>query len=629
MSMRRIWSLFLVLVLLITGGSLVYAAVLPAVSQAPAAPGASTYYVANGGNDSGPGTDVAPWARCPGMPGWTGTHVLQPGDVVYFDSGGTWSAGSGEAAVIPVVGGVTYDGSSWGSGTRATLRATGALWRSVVFIEHDDPTEETVVRGFHIDVNDQTTTGVGVNWPGASGSLTGATKRIEDCVIHDVHSRSGDGTYEYGIVVSAGWSEGQFHVSNVEVLDCEVYNISRGAINIYAPNDHPASTISNVLVRGNDVYATGTDPSYAGSAMAAKNHIIDVVFEYNHIHDPIRGPGFGVSTHTAGFTGPEGLVFRYNIIDNSPHTGIYVQSPGDKSMAIYGNLIMNSAYGGMVLSGSLDDLLSARIYNNTFYHNGIEPWTYEVCFYENDATISTLEFSNNIVVPSSAVANTRCLLDGEGNITAHTHNLFYRAAAGNLVYDSGTWYTAANIASWEPAALAGDPLLVNPANLPTGFSGVFGTDLRPNTDGLSLSSDSPAKDAGATLGGSYAGSINSVARPGGPAWDIGAYELEPSLMLTGLPGDQMVHLSWRPTHPLSPTTTTWWIDYYTTTLTAPFTATDPLSTTRTHTLTGLSNYQLYTVTLHAMTGSSSYLSDTVRVMPTDLFVHLPLVLRSD
>jgi hypothetical protein len=38
-------------------------------------------------------------------------------------------------------------------------------------------------------------------------------------------------------------------------------------------------------------------------------------------------------------------------------------------------------------------------------------------------------------------------------------------------------------------------------------------------------------------------------------------------------------------------------------------------------------FDWYTVTLHAMLNGRSWLSDTVRVMPTDRFVYLPVMLR--
>jgi hypothetical protein len=103
----------------------------------------------------------------------------------------------------------------------------------------------------------------------------------------------------------------------------------------------------------------------------------------------------------------------------------------------------------------------------------------------------------------------------------------------------------------------------------------------------------------------------------------------PALALRGVPGDETIYLNWTVEDSTLPVTSTWHIDYYTTTLTAPFTATSPLSTARAYTLTGLTNYEWYTVTLSAMVDTTAVLSDTVSVMPTDLFVYLPIAMKED
>jgi hypothetical protein len=626
MRIQGMFRVLLVLLLLAVASQVTFAAVPHGENNIDSLPAAATYYVANApfGDDSHPGTESEPWEHCPGMPGWTGSATLEPGDTVYFDSGGTWETASG-SALLQVVGGVTYDGSTWGTGTRATLRATGYLHRSVVNLMEDDPVEPTVIRGFEVDVNGQETSGIAINWPQSAGSMSGAMKRIEDCVVHDVYSSSALGSYEYGIVISSGWG-GSRGVDNVEVLDCEVYNISRGGVNVYAANDFADSWISNVLVRGCDIYATGQDPNYAGSALAAKNHVIDVTLEYNTIHDPVRGIGIGISTHAAGFTGPENLIIRHNIIVNSAHAGIYVQGYGDKSMDIYGNLIAQNQYHGIKFASSLADSLTARVYNNTFYQNYEPEWDSEIRVEANSADISVLEIRNNIIYADS---DTRCLIDDEGNITNHSNNVYYRPGSDVLVIANGTSYTAGNVNTWEPTALTDDPSLVNSANLPTGFVGAFGVDMQPDSAGLNITADSPARDAGAALAAAYDSSINSATRPQGAGWDIGAYEFVPALDLYGTPGDGSIYLDWQVSVDPLPTST-WQISYYTDTVASTVVVTDSLTyTARAYTLTGLTNYQWYTVTLNAMVDSTPILTDTVRVMPTNFLVRLPLMMKED
>ena len=112
----------------------------------------------------------------------------------------------------------------------------------------------------------------------------------------------------------------------------------------------------------------------------------------------------------------------------------------------------------------------------------------------------------------------------------------------------------------------------------------------------------------------------------GAAPDMGAFEFTPSLSLRGQPADRAIYLSWTVNTTL-PTTATWQIIYDPPDGDQPPTVTGIISSTRVYTLTGLTNYAWYTVTLQAMLDSTPFLTDTVQVRPTDIFVYLPLVLK--
>ena len=138
------------------------------------------------------------------------------------------------------------------------------------------------------------------------------------------------------------------------------------------------------------------------------------------------------------------------------------------------------------------------------------------------------EFKNNIVYYNSGVP----LTDSEGKIASHSNNIFYRSN-GALVTSKSVSYNSSNIQSgYEATASGNDPLYKNTANLPNGFTGTYGVNLAPNNDGLSLQQGSPGIDKGISLGSDFAGSINSVIRPVGSGWDIGAYEYNPGGTLT-------------------------------------------------------------------------------------------------
>jgi hypothetical protein len=150
-------------------------------------------------------------------------------------------------------------------------------------------------------------------------------------------------------------------------------------------------------------------------------------------------------------------------------------------------------------------------------------------------------------------------------------------------------------------------------NVAPGFAGAASGDYR-------LAADSGLIDAGLIIPG-----INDEYE--GAAPDIGAFEFVPGLALYGRPGDGTIYLDWVVSGSV-PVTATWHVEYYSQTIASTVVATDSLaSTARSFTLVDLENYHLYTVTLDAVVDATSILSDSVRVMPTDISVHLPLVLR--
>lgn len=108
--------------------------------------------------------------------------------------------------------------------------------------------------------------------------------------------------------------------------------------------------------------------------------------------------------------------------------------------------------------------------------------------------------------------------------------------------------------------------------------------------------------------------------------DIGAVEFVPSLALNAAADDQAIRLTWSVNTGL-PGGATWRITYIGPTGDQPSPVTGIISPTCAYTLTGLTNYTFYTITLNAMVGSTPSLTDTVTAMPTDIWVYLPLVLR--
>ncbi|MEN8134283.1 MAG: right-handed parallel beta-helix repeat-containing protein [Thermodesulfobacteriota bacterium] len=480
---------------------------------------AATYYVDNAGSDSNAGTQQAPWRNCPGLSGWSGSATLRAGDVVYFNSSGTWTQ-AGSSALLSVKGGVTYDGSSWGGGQRATFRMLGnngsANRPGIIVFYDDNPTIETVVRGFDIDGNNKLISGITVNWPVSAGSMIGATKRIENCIIHDFGDPGGTSYGIYGLKVGATKDTS---VENVEIINTVVFNTPRSALSIYDAVTTGTHEIRNVLVRGCEVHNGGNSPSIRGNGIHLKDKITNAIVEYSTTYNN-DGRGIFVESDPSR-PGPNNIELRYNIVTNNATGGIGIAQPASMSVDIYGNLIFKnrntgSGGSGIYFESNLRESLDIKIYNNTLFENangGI--------LVSSAARFTTFEIKNNILYSLSS--KTPLVNNSPDRVTAHSNNILYRPDGGTLVTD-GNIYQSSNLSSWESTALASNPLLKSVSSLPNGFAGTYGVNITPNTDGLNITTASPAKDMGGSLGSVYNGSINSIVRPVGAKWDVGAYE---------------------------------------------------------------------------------------------------------
>ena len=155
---------------------------------------------------------------------------------------------------------------------------------------------------------------------------------------------------------------------------------------------------------------------------------------------------------------------------------------------------------------------------------------------------------------------------------------------------------------------------------------LFGVEPRfrnPGANGYHLRSDSPAIDRGVALA-DFNYDKELIFRPQLAAWDIGPYEAIPELELVGTAANKTIYLAWTMNVTL-PVTATWTIDY----VGPPGDQISPITeipeSARTYTLTGLTNYEWYTITL---TTDPPMLTDMVTVMPTDHLIYLPVVYKS-
>ena len=257
----------------------------------------ATYHVKAGGNDSLDGlSDETAWATISKV-----DRTAIRGDTVYFRSQDTWSASSG-GAVLKATAGVTYDGSTYGSGTRATLQATGEL-EAMVEIYVGDVT----FRGFNVDGNAQVTGGiyVGTHAPTSISNVT-----VDNCVVHDNGGPESTPTqYYYGIHIGSVMSS-PITVSNIAVTNTTIYNTGHEGIAVYPTWLYANNKVDGLLIRNCTIHDTahwgGID--WSDGIMVA-NEADDVTLEFNTIYDAPRG--LNVATSSVHTGSPHNLTVRY------------------------------------------------------------------------------------------------------------------------------------------------------------------------------------------------------------------------------------------------------------------------------------------------------------------------------
>lgn len=480
----------------------------------------ATYYVKTGGNDSLNGlSDANAWATIAKV-----QATVTSGDTVYFRSQDTWSSAS-----LPVLGataGVTYDGSTYGIGTRAKIRATGGSAGNVGVV--NIYVGNVTFKGFEVDGNQQWSGGIYIGMY-AVASISNIT--VDNCVVHDIGSATDD--WLYGIHI--GTINGNMTVSNVAVTNTTIYNTNHEGIAIYPSWLHAGNIVDTVLIRNCTIYNAGAHISIKGVGLSVVNNADNVTIEYCQLYNN-GNTGIQLRTSLEASVGAaNNLIVRYNIIHDNSIWGISVSNPQQLTMTgdFYGNLIYGNGKvwdGGTAaydieINGTEYSSTVLNFYNNTIYTTTNPNTTRYAMRVDSLTGRPVINFKNNIVYTGDYVA-----IWDMGGILTHSNNLIYRTSGANdtHVLSNGTSYKRAGVKTWEATAQNTDPTFTG-GTLPTGFSGTYGTNMVPNTSYFAITSGN-AIDKGATIGNPYNGCINGaglatpITRPQGAAYDIGAYE---------------------------------------------------------------------------------------------------------
>lgn len=393
----------------------------------------------------------------------------------------------------------------------------------------------------------------------------------------------------------AAWHSDMLIQGN-QIHDCGRRGIS---LNTYT-NYTPGFTVRNVVIDNNHFangyHTTGPDVS----SLSGLNHTFTNFTISNNVFDESARANGGIHDGCAAGS------CTSNVIYISAHDSHYTD------FTIHHNIIIDATSRAMLLV----DMADVNVYHNTVYGSHPDARPYGLILFDN---VPDVDMRNNIchgTLSDDNHGDGRCVLDqGSSAFTIRNYNLYFQEDDGQPITGSEH-----GVGGWDVHMHEWDSWRTDSgfeANSPEPERPLF---IDPQNGDFNLDANSPAIDAGVYIPG-----INDGYQ--GSAPDLGALEFIPSLTLQGTPTNQTINLTWA-INTTIPTTTTWHFNYYTTT-TNIFTATDPTSATRSYALTGLSNYEWYTVTLSAMLDSNVLYSDTIRAMPTDISVHLPAIMKDN
>ncbi|MBS3061041.1 MAG: right-handed parallel beta-helix repeat-containing protein [Candidatus Diapherotrites archaeon] len=341
--------------------------------------------------------------------------------------------------------------------------------------------------------------------------------------------------------------------------DCEGYLFENNTIH-GASRQGIASSCSNVVIRGNNIYNNGSTSQdhdiYLQGGIGYKSNIL---VENNLLHDAISC----FITHGVY----DNLTVRGNQVYNC-NFGItidagYASAESFSNVTIEKNLLHNLyKYSATYPTAgvTLDSCTTCIVKNNIFYENrdnltlmsigGGDNGSSDVSFVNNNfyfttpthgvltlssQNISNISFKNNIIytpltkigggyplmvtqmsgtTPTIALSNNQYYFANDPTI-----NFYYLVALGVPGYLTHDEFLQSFPDADANSLFGQDPQFVNAINL-YGGDGNIGT----SDDGLMIMTASPAKNAGTTIT-QVSSDIRNISRPQGLAYDIGAYEL--------------------------------------------------------------------------------------------------------
>ena len=529
---KAFWPLFLLLLLLWRGGLVVGHA--------------TSWYVDQAATGSRNGTSwSSAWSSFSSIV-W-GNNGVKAGDTVYISGGST-------SKVYTETWSVQASGTSANPITFA-VDAGNPAHNGVVIFDYDQFGDTATVNGI----------GLNGNYIIINGNVNGAN-HIRMNNLRNILA-------EFTSACLSGYGRVGVTIDHVE------FNNDNTPIKLLASTGTTIKNCRFLGVRGNAAAALGNSYGTWGSSQVYGNYIEVVV---NTALPPgateaYVGPdgietGAGVSIFNNVFKAVAGSVYTsYEHTDFVQAYGNYIKiydnefiNIGDSAIDI-GRVAVNSdvshiwiynnlfhieqtidsgpefirIYTGLTSNNTITNLADIKILNNNFIDNN-RYVPIRINQFHANPTASAVLIANNIFYSAGSSSNPVLLIDHSSNFDSNSFtfaaNIYYNSISAPGVSFNGTNFTAANwIARFDPRGKTAAPAFA----AYTAFAA--GNDFHLKA------SDTAAKDAGLDLSSYFASDRESIPRPQGPAWDIGAYEYAsaapPGLALNRI-GPNSLKISW-------------------------------------------------------------------------------------
>ncbi len=201
----------------------------------------------------------------------------------------------------------------------------------------------------------------------------------------------------------------------------------------------------------------------------------------------------------------QNTIIRNNLIQHTASAGIqFWHGPGANGTLIYNNVIINNAVG--IVAGDAAQYI--EIYNNTFDHN-----TYALGFSlsgQDYSSTDPLAGVQNVTIKNNIITNSSY------GMTVGSFNV------NDITSDNNLWYGNVTDVQWNGSNMTLAQFQASNSNDQHSIS-ANPSYVSASTVNYRLNSGSPAIDKGVTQG-KVPNDKDSIARPQGITYDIGAYE---------------------------------------------------------------------------------------------------------